>query len=1389
MKKKDLYKLVKQSLKELIQEQGPDKGGRDQELAFQGKTPSVDAPTGNIGTTGDEIDPIDLEPVEEPDFSTLTGFIAGTGTPWDICAADVGPGPNQIASGGTANYVNYGTFTTNLVDPTEQFGAGVCQSVTIADEYICCSSTNPDHNNIAAFNIQTNYNLSGLGSGNVTTSYNYPSSLGCYCPNPTTTQVTLNNGNTETALISCGLTGGTNSFANFDTWATAITSLGANWNAAGNWSVTQQGVTYTGLGMTSGCPGCTYINATNYNAAYNIENGSCVFNNVCTEQYFDNYFCDNQATITGGSTVAPGQNLCDANDDPIIVANPDPLALTNVVGVADLNDSDDCAYTGCFNANQPTGAPGYGLPNTNYECSTPLSAAAAVLCAGTLTGTNDQATSYTDIDNQSETPNMTNTGCIGVTPVLGCDNGDFDPQIGGNYNPNVNVPYNSTDYATLPCTFSGCLSETDGIGGTNSNWVCNLEPNLCTNQNNPGSQHDNSLGTFTDNGSCSSTTILGCTSTDYAEFSQFHSWNTADPNGPFADEADSNAFYCETEILEGCVVQTDPTNGTSNNYFCLDTAVATGTYACTGTNSDVLPQVTVQLPDPNNLPNLTATPVTLVTQGTVVCDYDLDDDGTNDDNEVFGCRDATATNYNANATDPGGLTPTAQDFLDGGCEYTFYGCTTPGATNFVDITNTTAFPNPPYVTDSTAANFNTTVINQVSATDTSDPCVIPNGCTDPNANNTHPNVANNLPVNEDQSCVFSGCTQPLATNQTQITSTVAFYNGKKLTSSTTVGSTTGPTLTGQTDDNSCVFDYCTSNQFPAPNGNYVCDAYPALCLNYNGVGTGTVNTGLGTWTNLNTTNGCTGGVKPGCTDNTEGDPLTINGVTYHNNLDVNGGATCGPNGNSRCLAKNYDPQATLNNPNDICNYDFCPDNYPDAFNGSPTDPRGDLWSNNPGNNAVSDLCEYEGCADNQNNPIQGAQQTVYPGWQLFSNDALYYYNQNNSGCQSGPFGGTRDGMYPTGYLNPASTACCAIGGCKDDGTWDFQWWDAMGYNAIYGAQTGNTYPNDMVGQPAPPSYPSNGMVSPVQANNLNNNTNANVDDGTCTYKFGCTVEAAPNYDPNAEVDDGSCLNPCKHIRAIQCNPSPGMDGDGNPVEHQIQEFCAHHGPNETPIMGDEFWSNKGIIIPPPPTGGPMISPPAATLCPQDHQDAIDTQNYMGQFGMPSSTWSGQGGAGIGNYPCAVASDIYGFNYRWSSGQSAWFWEGICAQCTTLNPTVLSNWGDPSGPVSGTCVKCSTMAPPLIPDITGGTGTLAVAEEPINQINAVFKIVYVNDWNGSSPLTVLNPWNCSQDPPVKTPGKGLDKFDDIGIETDSIKKVVGESKKIRKLIKKWKKNNL
>ena len=80
----------------------------------------------------------------------------------------------------------------------------------------------------------------------------------------------------------------------------------------------------------------------------------------------------------------------------------------------------------------------------------------------------------------------------------------------------------------------------------------------------------------------------------------------------------------------------------------------------------------------------------------VVIDYDQDDDGICDYNEIGGCQDITACNYNVLATDDDGscFYPT-QTYLDcnGNClndtdgdgvcdEIEVYGCTDPNACNY-----------------------------------------------------------------------------------------------------------------------------------------------------------------------------------------------------------------------------------------------------------------------------------------------------------------------------------------------------------------------------------------------------------------------------------------------------------------------------------------------------------------------------------------------------------------------------------------------------------------------------------------------------------------------------------------------------------------------------------
>ena len=62
-------------------------------------------------------------------------------------------------------------------------------------------------------------------------------------------------------------------------------------------------------------------------------------------------------------------------------------------------------------------------------------------------------------------------------------------------------------------------------------------------------------------------------------------------------------------------------------------------------------------------------------------------------------------------------------------------------------------------------------------------------------------------------------------------------------------------------------------------------------------------------------------------------------------------------------------------------------------------------------------------------------------------------------------------------------------------------------------------------------------------NATNYNTNANQDDGSCTYSnYGCTNPEAANYNPNATEDDGSCIIlGCIDENAINYNPDATND--------------------------------------------------------------------------------------------------------------------------------------------------------------------------------------------------------------------------------------------------------
>ena len=150
---------------------------------------------------------------------------------------------------------------------------------------------------------------------------------------------------------------------------------------------------------------------------------------------------------------------------------------------------------------------------------------------------------------------------------------------------------------------------------------------------------------------------------------------------------------------------------------------------------------------------------------------------------VYGCMDASATNYNSAATCPcpscctpivlGCTDPTASNYNpaantdDGSCTYCVYGCTDNTQTNYNPLATCDDGSCIPYqygCTDPTASNYNPTA-------NTSDNSCVWLGCTDPTASNYVPFPPeaylppyNGTSIVDDGSCCIDGCTDPLACN-------------------------------------------------------------------------------------------------------------------------------------------------------------------------------------------------------------------------------------------------------------------------------------------------------------------------------------------------------------------------------------------------------------------------------------------------------------------------------------------------------------------------------------------------------------------------------------------------------------------------------------------------
>jgi len=452
---------------------------------------------------------------------------------------------------------------------------------------------------------------------------------------------------------------------------------------------------------------------------------------------------------------------------------------------------------------------------------------------------------------------------------------------------------------------------------------------------------------------------------------------------------------------------------------------------------------------------------------------------------IPGCTDPNALNYDQSA-----------NVDDGSCILPVYGCTVQTDPNtFIDNQNYDPLAN----------------VNQVSATDTSDPC-IPHviGCMDPNyleydASHTQdttptscvtqivygctdPNASNYDSVNpanvDDGSCVYLGCTDPNAFN----------FNSN-----------------AQVDDGSCTY--------------YACDDSTANNYNPNASPTGPV---YFTDNSL-----CTFTPVTGCMDQNylEYDPqATISDQSMCINLIVDG---C-----MNPLAFNYNSSA--NNDDGSCVTALPPDNIPGAYLTTDTDIDPTWVPSFLAEDSILTFGMNSGTGSYPPSKAEVFLSQTNTGW-------VWNYTWN-----SYPTFGTiaHSGTGGFGIIDFTDVNGVSLGDGDVSGTVIYTWLALDGSGTVLHTETENvgTYdsangvytPNIPLtiimgcmwaGEQNTQAYPTvnfhvpsicvphvHGCTIPGAINYWSGNT---IDDGSCIFA-GCTDPTASNYDPIATIDDGSC---------------------------------------------------------------------------------------------------------------------------------------------------------------------------------------------------------------------------------------------------------------------------
>lgn len=728
MKKKNLYQLVKQSLKEVLQEQrrdrrlGPDDFFIDPKTGELTPKALVGAPT--QGTT--LADPIKTKDLGNFDF--------------------VNPPPNPLDTNIDGNCDEthlYNDITVYINDHDGGWGAGYCQTLTLPTDFICCHENNNELTTIqSAYTILANHS-----SGNQFAFDNFSAGSSCFPDN----------------LLENGF-GGT---VTFNDLAAYYDNLG-------------QSLTHgNGSFLSADCEGCTYQSAENYNDLATIDNETCEFE-ACTTEGFGNYFCINLPDLCNTDNEPDTNLFASLNDDGSCVYNgcltgispndeinsqnyvcltlggtlcdgTDPTSAPNT-SLGTFNDDGSCIFLGCMDNDPNTN---FGVAN-NYQQDATLDNGT---CQYTIPGCTD-STAF----NPTPDANEDDGSCLYVA----C--GDTNAL---NYNPAFILDDNTYTDQTVQnaalCDYSGCMDST----AANYSADAILDSSLYVDE----TEQNNTL--------CQFPGCLDQNAVNYDDQAILDN-NSDNDNTTYNNAADQNAVFCE---YSGCIDDTpgnNPDIDGNGDYLVLNydpnAVFDSNTYANVEEQNIALCSYTGCTDETANNYNEQAT----IDDGS--CNYDEDDDQVPDADEVEGCQDITADNYNELATDPGQVGSfTAQDYFDGGCTYTIEGCTDPNSDNYLDpntltlpqsATNTTIInPQagtandpcllPPGCTDPNATNY----VGNDNVTFTTDngSCIFA-GCTNDLANNYIESIVSDIvgyngitptdnPTNfqNDGSCTFDYC--------------------------------------------------------------------------------------------------------------------------------------------------------------------------------------------------------------------------------------------------------------------------------------------------------------------------------------------------------------------------------------------------------------------------------------------------------------------------------------------------------------------------------------------------------------------------------------------------------------------------------------------------------